>query len=126
MNHESDALIADPAPAPADDDLLIEPWDEDRPDPSDWNAVGPLGYRPPGGARRTLLLIAMAWVVVALGMAVTSAASVKSDPIDYYEDSLFQYGAASLANEGGLTATHPRMNAPSAPTGEISRSTRTR
>lgn len=117
MNRQHNVAVADgelpeDAALGRDDALMVEAWEDDRPDASDWNAVGPLGYRPPGGARRTLLLIALAWVVVAFGMAVTHAASVKSDPIDYYEDSLFQYGAASLANEGGLTGTHPRLNAP--------------
>ena len=51
-------------------------------------------------------------LAVIAGIALTNGGSLSSTPIDYYEDSLFQYGVASSANEAGLTATHPRLNYP--------------
>ena len=62
--------------------------------------------------RRSLLPLVIVLLAVIAGIALTNGGSLSSTPIDYYEDSLFQYGVASSANEAGLTATHPRLNYP--------------
>ena len=61
---------------------------------------------------RSLLPLVIVLLAVIAGIALTNGGSLSSTPIDYYEDSLFQYGVASSANEAGLTATHPRLNYP--------------
>ncbi len=75
----------------------------------------PRGFAPshPLSTRQAKILALFGiFLAVALGILVTGAGSLSSRPIDYYEDSLFQYSVASSANEAGLSATHPRLNAP--------------
>lgn len=62
--------------------------------------------------RSTLAAFGVVVAAVATGMVMTNAVSLTSRPIDYAEDSLFQYGVASAVNEAGLSAAHPRLNAP--------------
>ena len=54
--------------------------------------------------RRSLLPLVIVLLAVIAGIALTNGGSLSSTPIDYYEDSLFQYGVASSANEAGLSA----------------------
>lgn len=70
-----------------------------------------VGRIPPGAVAPMVAALVVVAVVIA-GVLATHGASLGTRPIDYQEDSLFQYGVASSANEAGLSATHPRLNAP--------------